>query len=61
MITSALCNVLAQTILSESILRIAPHKTSKERCRLHTPYAETDVLQTFCIESALRLEVAKAA
>ena len=29
-----------------------PHKTSKERHRTHTSYADTDVLQTICADSA---------
>ena len=29
------------------------HKTSQERYRTHTPYADTSVLQTLCVESAL--------
>ena len=30
------------------------HKTSQERHRTHTSYADTDVLQTLCADSALR-------
>ena len=35
------------------------HKTYKERYRTHTPYADTSVLQTLCVESALGLALTK--
>ena len=35
------------------------HKTSKERHRMHAQYADTSVLQTLCVDSALRLELCK--
>ena len=35
------------------------HKTSKETHRMHTPYADTDVLQTLCADSALRSGLTK--
>ena len=35
------------------------HRTSKERHKTYTTYADTGVLQTICVESALRLELKK--
>ena len=38
---------------------LVTHKTSRERHRTHTPHADTSVLQTLCVNSALRLELTK--
>ena len=54
---------LSPNIGSNSFTRIPSshltHKTSKERHRTHTPYADTDILQTLCAYSALRLGLTK--
>ena len=55
---SAFCKILVQTILQD-FSSLFTHKTSKERHKTHTPYAGTAVLQTLCVDSALRLELTK--
>ena len=53
---------MVQTILQDSILHLVfTHKTSQERHRTHTPYADTSELQTLWVDSALRLELTKGA
>ena len=37
------------------------NKTSKESCRMHTPYADTDVLQNLCLDSVFRSGLTKGA
>ena len=37
---------LTKNIGSNNLIRIYSHKISKEKHRMHTPYADTDVLQT---------------
>ena len=52
------CFQLSLNIGSNNFRRIFSshftHKNSQERHRMHTPYADTDVLQTLCADSALR-------
>ena len=54
MFTSAFCIILVQAILQD-YSSLFMHKTSKERYRTHTSNADTGVLQTLCVDSALRL------
>ena len=53
MFSSVFCKILVQTILQDYSLLLT-HETSEERQKMHTPYADTDVLQTLCVDSVFR-------
>ena len=57
--SSASCKMLVQTILQDSVLQYSRIKPRKKGKKMHTPYADTDVLHTICVDSVFRSGLTK--